>query len=109
MGEHCMSIWDQLTCNAIVGILEAAVILRHDSFAFWSASLGHCGRSISQGSSWESRYIALLSLLVANMMKIPPAAPGAVESWPPVPDDVVHELFEGIAAGSQEIMQKFEL
>lgn len=108
--EHCLTMLDQLTCNAILGILEAAARLRHDCANFWEVTLQHCGKSISSGSSWESRYIGLLSLLIAEIVATAPAATGAsLEHWPPFSDAVKQSIFQAIAKGSRRIIDTFDL
>jgi len=62
---QCVSRLSELTYNAVVSILEAAVALRHDDGAFWAAALSHCEASLGQ-ENWLPRYLALLSGVVSE-------------------------------------------
>ncbi|CAE8594760.1 unnamed protein product [Polarella glacialis] len=98
--NHCLSIMPELTGNAVVSILEAALFLRHDCQDFWRGSLQHCEASLSRnGASWELKYVSTLALLVAEVWA--GAAPTGV-TWPLFGEDQKSDLFAAIttAAGA---------
>mmetsp|Transcript_47220 Transcript_47220/g.109222 ORF Transcript_47220/g.109222 Transcript_47220/m.109222 type:complete len:532 (+) Transcript_47220:367-1962(+) len=100
--DHClpMLILGQLTCKAVVGILDAAARLRHRHPTFWVDSLRTCGNSIRRGL-WEGKHIGTLSLLVSSVC--------AASAWPSFPAEEVIGFFQSVAEGSRVTLDTFDL
>jgi len=97
--ERCLALLEQLTCNAIVGVLEAAIELQHNCDQFWLHALQSCGRSLERGG-WDPKYMGQLGLLVMGMRSdMPTPGPGEMQRWPPkLPEGIENSLLRSIAS-----------